>query len=108
VARPDVWLDAASALRHTVLDVPGVVALSTSAVYQTHGRGAAVAGVALKAVPEGFRADLGIVLDADAAIEPGRIGAISRLVEQAAQATWHRLGSGSPLEVCVHVLDVGF
>lgn len=103
----DAWLDAATALRHAALDVPGVAALSASAAFQTRGRGPAVAGVALAPLlGGGVRADVALVVAAEAATEPGRLEAVARLAGQAVRAAWDRVGDPSPFELRVHVVDV--
>ena len=103
----DPWLEAAAALRHAALDVAGVAALSESAAFQTRGRGPAVAGVALAPLlGGGIRADVALVVGAEAASEPGRLEAVARLAGQAVRAAWDRLGEAAPFELQIHVVDV--
>ena len=107
-ATADGWLDAATALRQAALGVSGVAALSGSAAFQTRGRGPAVGGVALAPqIGGGVRADVAVVLAAEAAAERGRLAAVSRAVGQAVRAAWRRLGDPAPLDLQVHVVDVG-
>ena len=102
----DPWLEAAGALRHAALDVDGVAALSDSAAFQTRGRGPAVAGVALAPlVGGGVRADVALVVGAEATEEPG-LETVARLAGLAVRAAWDRLGDDGPFELQVHVVDV--
>ena len=103
----DEWLDSASDLRRSALDVNGVARLVDSASFRTHGRRRAVDGVALApTVGGGVRAEVAVVLTAEAATEPGRLEAVSRAIEQALRATWDRRLDPRDLDLSVHVVDV--
>lgn len=112
-ARPDPWVAAAEAVRLAVLTTPGIADLSDSAAFQTHGRGVAVRGVALRpAGPRAARLEVGVVVEAEVATDPDRLGGVARSVRTAASAAWARTGlqstSGQALraEVTVHVVDL--
>lgn len=109
----DGWIRAAAAVRHAVLTTAGVAGLSESAAFQTHGRGPAVRGVALRASDRGpVRLDVGVVVEAAVASDPDRLAGLARFVRSAAEAAWVRAGVRSasgravPVEVAVHLVDV--
>ncbi len=104
----DGWLLAAAALRQAAVGVPEVDGLADAGAFQTRGRGPAVLGIALSPRLDGsVRADVGLVLASSALAEPDRFAAALRLVRQRLRATWERLGSGTPLDLHLHVVDVG-
>ena len=114
-ARPDPWVAGAEAVRLAVLTTPGVVALAESAAFQTHGPGAAVYGVALRSRGPGpVVLAVGVVIEAGVTLDPDCLGGVVRSVRTAAEAAWARTGLRAapgrvaPVEVAVHVVDVGW
>ena len=101
----DGWLRAAAAIRHAAFDGPGIDTLSSSARFQTHGRGPTVCGVALTTCREGaVQADVGLVLTAEAVRDC--LQSTLRATEQRMRAAWAHFPEAPPLGVCLHIVDM--